>query len=165
MTIKADAQTDGFNYALGLFYNKNRLAIIGSISSKVKSKFDINQDVYYASIDIDQVLKLVSTDFIKYKPLSKFPIVYRDLAFILEKNITFSEIKELVFKSGIKNLVDMKLFDVYEGDKIPNEKKSYAINFSISNNEKTLNDKDIRQIMNKIQKKIENKFNAIIRDK
>ncbi|SUZ47598.1 uncharacterized protein METZ01_LOCUS452 [marine metagenome] len=157
--------SDGFNSALGLFYNNNKLAIIGSISSKVKSKFDINQDVYYASIDIDQVLKLLSTDYKKYKPLSKFPIVYRDLAFLLDKNITFSEIKELVLKSGIKNLVDMKLFDAYEGNQIPKEKKSYAINFSISNNEKTLNDKDIHQIMNKIQKKIEKKFNAILRDK
>jgi len=156
---------DGFNSALGLFYNKNRLALIGSISDKIKSKFDINQDVYYASIDIDNLLKLLITDFKKYKPLSKFPTVYRDLAFILDKNVTYSDIKESVFKSGIKNLTGMKLFDVYEGEKIPKGKKSYAMNFSISNNEKTLNDKDIHEIMNKIQKKIENKFNAILRDK
>ena len=156
---------DGFNSALGLFCNKKRLAIIGTISDKIKSKFDINQDVYYASIDIDNLLKLIPTEFKKYKPLSKFPTVYRDLAFILDKNVTYSDIKELVFKSGIKNLTNMKLFDVYEGDKIPKGKKSYAMNFSISNNEKTLNDKEIHEIMNNIQKKIENNFNAILRDK
>ncbi|MAU64093.1 MAG: phenylalanine--tRNA ligase subunit beta [Flavobacteriaceae bacterium] len=157
--------SDGFSSALGLYFNNNRLAIIGSISEKIKSEFDINQDVYYASIDIDYLLKLLSSNFKKYEPFSKFPIVYRDLAFILDKNITYSEIKELLFKSGIKNLVDMKLFDVYEGEKIPNEKKSYAMNFSISNNEKTLNDKEIHEIMNKIQKNIETKFNGILRDK
>ncbi len=156
---------DGFNSALGLFCNKNRLALIGSISDKIKSKFDINQDVYYASVDIDNLLKLITTEFKKYKPLSKFPTVYRDLAFILDKNVTYSDIKELLFNSGIKNLTNMKLFDVYEGDKIPKGKKSYAMNFSISNNEKTLNDKEIHAIMNNIQKKIEKKFNAILRDK
>jgi len=156
---------DGFNSALGLFYHKIRLAVIGDISYEIKSKFDIDQEVYYASIDIDNLLELLSTEFKKYKPLSKFPIVYRDLAFIFDNDVTYSDIKELVFKSGIKDLIDMKLFDVYEGEKIPKGKKSYAMNFSISNNEKTLNDKDINQIMNKIQKKIENKFNAILRDK
>jgi phenylalanyl-tRNA synthetase beta chain len=87
------------------------------------------------------------------------------MAFILDKNVNFSEIEDLILKSQIKNLTEMSLFDVYEGDKIANDKKSYAMNFTISNQEKTLDDKEIHLVMNKIQKKIENKFNATLRDK
>ena len=135
------------------------------ISSKINKEFDINQKVYYASLDIDEILDLPSLDFQKYKPISKFHSTNKDMAFILDKNVNFSEIEDLILKSQIKNLTEMSLFDVYEGDKIANDKKSYAMNFTISNQEKTLDDKEIHLVMNKIQKKIENKFNATLRDK
>ena len=87
------------------------------------------------------------------------------MAFIFDKNISFSQIKDLILKSQIKNLTDINLFDVYQDDKIASDKKSYAMNFTISNEEKTLNDKEIHLVMDKIQKKFENNFNAILRDK
>ena len=156
---------EGFEKALGFYYKDKRIAVIGLISSKINKEFDINQKVYYASLDIDEILDLPSLDFQKYKPISKFHSTNKDMAFILDKNVNFSEIEDLILKSQIKNLTEMSLFDVYEGDKIANDKKSYAMNFTISNQEKTLDDKEIHLVMNKIQKKIENKFNATLRDK
>ena len=121
--------------------------------------------MYYASLDIDEVLNKQKNDFQKYKPVSKFQSVNKDMAFIFDKNINFSEIEDLILKSEIKNLTSVNLFDVYEGDKIAKDKKSYAMNFTICNDEKTLNDKEIHLVMDKIQSKFENKFNAILRDK
>ena len=127
--------------------------------------FDINQNVYYASLDIDGIVQNMDNGFKKYKPISKFQEVSKDMAFIFDKNISFSQIKDLILKSQIKNLTDINLFDVYQDDKIASDKKSYAMNFTISNVEKTLNDKEIHSVMDKIQKKFENNFNAILRDK
>ena len=87
------------------------------------------------------------------------------MSFIIDKNIEYSQIKDLLMKSHIKNLINMNLFDVYEGDKIGKNKKSYALNFTLSNSEKTLNEKEIHLAMNKIQNKLKNNFNAILRDK
>ena len=156
---------EGFEKTLGFYYKDKRIAVIGLISSKINKKFDINQNVYYSSLDIDEILDLPSLNFQKYKPISKFHSTNKDMAFILDKNVNFSEIEDLILKSQIKNLTGMSLFDVYEGDKIANDKKSYAMNFTISNQVKTLDDKEIHLVMNKIQKKIENKFNATLRDK
>ena len=121
--------------------------------------------MYYASLDIDEVLNKQKNDFQKYKPVSKFQSVNKDMAFIFDKNINFSEIEDLILKSEIKNLNSVNLFDVYEGDKIAKDKKSYAMNFTICNDEKTLNDKEIHLVMDNIQSKFKNKFNAILRDK
>ena len=110
------------------------------------------------------MLTLIEKTFKRYQPVSKFPTVNRDLAFVFDKNQTYSEIKNLIKNLNIKNLKAMELFDVYEGRKIPKNKKSYGINFAISNNEKTLTEKEINSTMNKIQKKIQSKFNATLRD-
>ena len=112
-----------------------------------------------------KVLNKQTNTFQKYDPISKFQSVSKDMAFIFDKSINYSEIKDLILKSNIKNLSSVNLFDVYEGDKIANDKKSYAMNFTIRNKEKTLNDKEIHFVMNKIQSEFKNKFNAILRNK
>ena len=158
-------ELNGFEKTLGLFNKDKKLAIIGLVDKNTCVQFDIKQDVYYASIDIDLVQKYLNTNFQKYKPLSKFQPVEKDMSFIIDKNIEYSQIKDLLMKSHIKNLINMNLFDVYEGDKIGKNKKSYALNFTLSNSEKTLNEKEIHLAMNKIQNKLKNNFNAILRDK
>ena len=158
-------ELNGFKKTLGLFNKDKKLAIIGLVDKNTCVQFDIKQDVYYASIDIDLVQKYLNTNFQKYKPLSKFQPVEKDMSFIIDKNIEYSQIKDLLMKSHIKNLINMNLFDVYEGDKIGKNKKSYALNFTLSNSEKTLNEKEIHLAMNKIQNKLKNNFNAILRDK
>ena len=158
-------EINGFDKALAFYLNDTRIGIIGLISKNTNKEFEINQKVYYASLDIDQVLNKQNNNFQKYKPISKFQTVNKDMAFIFDKNINFSEIEDLILKSNIKNLNNVDLFDVYEGDKIASDKKSYAMNFTICNDEKTLNDNEIHLVMDKIQSKFENKFNAILRDK
>ena len=158
-------ELNGFEKTLGLFIKDKKLAIIGLVDKNTCGKFDIKQEVFYASIDIDLVHKYLNTNFQKYKPLSKFQPVEKDMSFIIDKNIEYSQIKDLLMKSQIKNLINMNLFDVYEGDKIGNNKKSYALNFTLSNSEKTLNEKEIHLAMNKIQDKLKNNFKAILRDK
>ena len=156
---------EGFEKSLGIYHNGIRIGIIGLINLEINKMFDINQNVYYASLDIDGIVQNMDNGFKKYKPISKFQEVSKDMAFIFDKNISFSQIKDLILKSQIKNLTDINLFDVYQDDKIASDKKSYAMNFTISNEEKTLNDKEIHLVMDKIQKKFENNFNAILRDK
>ena len=158
-------ELNGFKKTLGLFNKDKKLAIIGLVDKNTCGQFDIQQDVFYASIDIDLVHKNLNTNFQKYKPLSKFQPVQKDMSFIIDKKIEYSQIKDLLMKSHIKNLINMNLFDVYEGDKIGKNKKSYALNFTLSNSEKTLNEKEIHLAMNKIQNKLKNNFNALLRDK
>ena len=158
-------ELNGFKKTLGLYNKDKKLAIIGLVDKNTCGQFDIKQDVFYASIDIDLVHKNLNTNFQKYKPLSKFQPVQKDMSFIIDKKIEYSQIKDLLMKSHIKNLINMNLFDVYEGDKIGKNKKSYALNFTLSNSEKTLNEKEIHLAMNKIQNKLKNNFNALLRDK
>ena len=158
-------ELNGFKKTLGLFNKDKKLAIIGLVDKNTCVQFDIKQDVFYASIDIDLVHKNLNTNFQKYKPLSKFQPVQKDMSFIIDKKIEYSQIKDLLMKSHIKNLINMNLFDVYKGDRIGKNKKSYALNFTLSNSEKTLNEKEIHLAMNKIQNKLKNNFNALLRDK
>ncbi|MBT4297926.1 MAG: phenylalanine--tRNA ligase subunit beta, partial [Flavobacteriaceae bacterium] len=126
--------------------------------------FAIKNKVYYASLDLDYVLELINDDFIKYNQLSKFPNVKRELNFLLESNVKYNEIENYILnQSNIKNLNKMTLSDVYEDDKLPKGKKSYTLNFTLLDQIKTLSEKEISLTMNKIQSKIESKFNAELR--
>jgi phenylalanyl-tRNA synthetase beta chain len=109
------------------------------------------------------MLRALSGHTVKYSGVPKFPEVRRDLALVLDKNITFSELEKLAYNIERKILRAVSLFDVYEGDRIPEGKKSYAISFILRDNEKTLTDKVIENTMEKIQKGFEEKFGATIR--
>ena len=155
---------DAFNNTLGLFHKKNNIALIGDVKNQFLSKFAIKNKVYYASLDLDYVLELINDDFIKYNQLSKFPNVKRELNFLLESNVKYNEIENYILnQSNIKNLNKMTLSDVYEDDKLPKGKKSYTLNFTLLDQIKTLSEKEISLTMNKIQSKIESKFNAELR--
>ena len=155
---------EGLENVLGIFNNDKRIAILGKIDIKYKSIIGINQDVYYASIDIDLLLNNLTSEFHKYKNISKFPSVNRELNFLLDNDIQYSEIEILLFQtSKIKKLTSMSLSDVYIDKKLPEGKKSYTLSFSLMDNEKTLTEKEIQSTMTKIQNTIENKFTATLR--
>jgi phenylalanyl-tRNA synthetase beta chain len=155
---------DGFEKALGLFNEKEKIGIIGNINTEFKSKYELKNQVYYASLDMDLILKLTNKNFKKYSTLSKFPSVKRELNFLLDSDINFSSIENLILKkSNIKNLDSMSLSDVYEDKKLPDGKKSYTLNFNLSDKTKTLSDKEISSTMNKIQTKIETEYKAQLR--
>lgn len=145
-------ETSGDIFKEGLTYTQNGqlLLSIGSISRKLLKTTDIDQEVYYAEFSWENVLKGVKNQTIHFTPMPKFPSVKRDLALLLNKNITFKEVKEIALRTEKTLLKNVSLFDVYEGEKLGPDKKSYAVSFTLQDNEKTLNDKQIDKIMNKL---------------
>lgn len=144
--------------------NKKLLATFGIVSDTVKKLTDVDADVYFADINWTNILSTLDTDNVKFQELPKFPEVYRDLAFLLDKNIKFAEIEKIAFESERKLLKNVTLFDVYEGKKLEAGKKSYAVSFTLQDESKTLTDGVIDNVMQKIQKNIEKKLGAKLRE-
>jgi len=150
-------------YALGYFYNNKLLAETGSVHKKQLNQFDIKQEVLFAIINWDALIKTLPKETNQYKPVPKFPAVRRDLAMVLDENVQFEDLKKAAFKTEKKLLRSVGLFDIYKGDKIPEGKKSYAMSFILQDNEKTLNDKVIDKAMKKIQMVFEQNYKAELR--
>jgi phenylalanyl-tRNA synthetase beta chain len=136
---------------------------MGVVSPIVRKKFDIKQDVYFAEIDFDQLIKMTKKSKVQFKELSKFPEVKRDLALLVNKNVTFSQLRSIAFATEKKLLKSVSLFDVYEGDKLPEGKKSYALSFILEDKNQTLTDKQIERTMANLQAQLEQKTGAEIR--
>ncbi len=147
--------------------NKSGKTIVeyGIVSKKQTSKFDINTPVYYADICWTQLMKLIKKTKISYYDVPKHPSVSRDLALLLDKSIHFSEIERIAYQTDKKYLKEVSLFDVYEGQNLENGKKSYAINFVLRDDNKTLNDKQIESIMKKIEDNLCKQLNCKVRGK
>lgn len=139
------------------------LGTLSVISKKLLKAHDINAEVYFAELDWDMLMKEIKKHTITYADISKFPAVKRDLALLLDKNITFDQIEKTAYKAERKLLKEVSLFDVYEGKNLPEGKKSYAVNFVLQDEEKTLNDKQIDTVMSKIQKSLEDELSAKLR--
>ncbi|MBN2862863.1 MAG: phenylalanine--tRNA ligase subunit beta [Bacteroidales bacterium] len=146
------------------YLSDNRLiAEAGRISKAYLDKFDIAQDVYYANIDWDLLLKLIKNHSISYTELSRYPWVRRDLALLLDKEVKFSRIREIAFKNEKQILRDVDLFDVYESETLGKNKKSYAVSFILRDDFKTLTDNNIDKVMNNLIKAFEKELDARIR--
>ena len=156
---KNDLLSEGISLSLG----KIKLADLGTVDPKVLKSFGIKQEVLYVDFDWENVLKVMSKKSFKVKALPKFPAVKRDLSLLLDRKVTFGELYNLAFQSERKLLKEVALFDVYEGDKLPEAKKSYAVSFLIQDEEKTLNDKQIDKIMQKLQSTFEKNLQATLR--
>ena len=152
-------------YREGLTYSQNGKPIVtmGMLSSKVLKTMDIEQDVYYAEFSWENILKTVKNHTIGYVPMPKFPAVKRDLALLLDKKVTFKEVRDLALRTEKSLLKSVSLFDVYEGEKLGEGKKSYAVSFTIQDEEKTLTDKQIDRIMNKLMGTYKHQLGAEIR--
>ena len=136
---------------------------MGVVSPVVRKKFDIKQDVYFAEIDFDQLIKMTKKSKIQFKELSKFPEVKRDLALLVDKGVSFSQLRSIAFATEKKLLKSVSLFDVYEGDKLPEGKKSYALSFILEDKNQTLTDKQIERTMANLQSQFEQKAGAEVR--
>lgn len=144
-------------------YNNKEIARLMVASKQLKTYFDVKNDVYFAQLEWEYLVKLYAKTAIHYTEVSKFPAVRRDLALLIDKEITFDVLKQAALKSEKKLLKNIGLFDVYEGDNIPEGKKSYAMSFIIQDEEKTLNDKQIDKIMNKLIGTFKHQFEAQLR--
>lgn len=149
----------------GLDYTQNgkHLLTVGAVSAKLLKQFDIDQDVYYAEFSWENLLKALKSHTTAFTPLPKYPSVKRDLALLLDKGVSFKEVKELALKTERTLLKSVTLFDVYEGEKLGAGKKSYAVSFTLQDDEKTLTDKQIDKIMNKLIGNYKHQLGAEIR--
>ncbi len=151
-----------FDYGLTYLLNNKEIAQIGSINKATLKKFDINQPVFYADVNWDVLVKAFSKQKITFAELSKFPAVRRDLALLIDKSIHYNQIEELAFATEKKILKEVNLFDIYEGEKLGN-KKSYAVSFTLLNNEATLTDSEIDKVMTKLILNYKEKLGAELR--
>lgn len=158
-----ESDKDYFSESITYTINNQTIAETGKISRDYLSGFDINQDVYYASIEWDILLKLTRDHHVRYKELPKYPWVRRDLALLLDKNVKFGQIREIAFKTERHILQDVDLFDVYESESLGNNKKSYAVSFILRDDLKTLNDKNIEKVMDNLISAFEKELSAKIR--
>lgn len=157
--VSSDIFTEGLSYQ----YNKNQIVNFGILNKKVLKPFDIDTKVYFAEFSWDTVLKLSVRNNIRYTEISKYPEVRRDLALLLDKEVRFAKIKELAFKAERKLLKKVSLFDVFEGEKLGANKKSYAVSFILQDENKTLTDKQIDKITNNFIRIFEKELGAQIR--
>lgn len=139
------------------------LVEMGILSNKLKKAFDIEQDVFYADVHWDNLVKTVKKVNLTYTDICKYPSVSRDLALLVDKNVEFAQIEQIARQTEKKLLKSVVLFDVYEGKNLPEGKKSYAVNFILQDEEKTLNDKQIDAIMKKLIANLTGKLNAELR--
>jgi phenylalanyl-tRNA synthetase beta chain len=151
--------------AYGLQYklNNKQLVKFGAVAAHALKLADVDKEVFYADFDFDMILKLVRKNKIVYQDVSKFPSVRRDLSMLIDKNVLFGQLKQIAQKTERKLLQEVNVFDVYEGDKLPEGKKSYALSFVLQDNEKTLTDKAIDAIMQKIAYNLGKEAGAEIR--
>lgn len=153
-----------FSVALKIKTRNRELGTIGLVSNKILKTIDItNTEVYFAELNWDALMKEVKKHTVTFAEMSKYPSVSRDLALLLNKDVQFEQIEKIAYKSERKLLKDIHLFDVYEGKNLPEGKKSYAVNFVLQDDEKTLTDKQIDVIMKKIQSSLEKELGAQLR--
>lgn len=140
-----------------------QLAVYGIVHPKIRKTMDIDAEVYFADINWTVLMAEINTQNVKYTELAKFPEVKRDLALLLDKQVTFAEIEKLAYETERKLLKNVNLFDVYEGKNLEAGKKSYAVSFVLQDSTKTLADAQIDPIMKKLQQAFETKLGAKLR--
>ena len=157
--IKTDVLSEGIAFQ----QNKKTLVDFGVVSKKITQYFDIDAEVLYADFNWDIILEEIPTEEFKVRPIPKFPKVKRDFALLLDEAVTFESLRTAALQTEKVLLKEVSLFDVYTGKNLPAGKKSYAVSFTLQDEKKTLTDKQIDKIMNKLQQKFENDFGAQLR--
>lgn len=156
--VESDVFAEGIAIAMG----NDILVELGSVKKSLLKEFDIKQEVFYADFNWDLVLKLLSTK-IKFQDIPKYPEVRRDLALLLDENVSFESVYTIASQSEKSLLKTINLFDVYQGDKLPKGKKSYAISFVLQDTTKTLTDSQIDKSMKRIRESLEAELGASLR--
>ncbi len=135
---------------------------LGVLSTKILKKFDIDAEVCYAELNWNVLMRLAGKK-VTFTDISKFPPVKRDLALLLDNSVSFAEVERIAFETERKLIKSVSLFDVYEGKNLPAGKKSYAISLLLQDETKTLNDKQIENIMSRVITNLQNKLGASLR--
>ena len=156
-------KTEEAGLVIKIFVSKKQVGLLQEIDKATLAKFDIKQAVFFIDIDFGALVKLVTNNKITYKEVSKFPTVQRDLAMVVSNATTFNTIEATIEKTKLNKLQQVRLFDVFESEKLGADKKSIAINFTFLDEEKTLTDKEIDGMMSKLVQQFEKELSAEIR--
>ena len=140
-----------------------QLIEMGILTKKLQKQFGLDNPVYYAELNWTALMKVIKKNEVLYTEVPKFPAVSRDLALLVDNSVEFAQIEQVARQTEKKLLKKVELFDVYEGDKLPAGKKSYAVNFILQDEEKTMGDKQIETIMQKLIANIKKQLNAELR--
>ena len=164
IVVAEKSDNNVFGKALALKARSGKLLCeMGTVSHKLLKKMDIDQDVFYADINWNNIMRAIKKNETLYHDISKFPSVSRDLALLIDKSVEFEQIEQIARQTEKKLLKSVELFDVYEGKNLPEGKKSYAVNFILQDETKTLNDKQIEAIMTKLINNLKQKLGAELR--
>ena len=164
IVVSETSDNNIFGKALALKARSGKvLCEMGTVCHKLLKKMDIDQDVFFADINWDNVMRAIKKNEVLYHDISKFPSVSRDLALLIDKSVEFEQIEQIAHQTEKKLLKSVELFDVYEGKNLPEGKKSYAVNFILQDETKTLNDKQIEAIMTKLINNLKQKLGAELR--
>lgn len=156
-------QSDLFAEGLTMSLNGKELLQIGVVSGKLRRLTDVKQEVYYLEMNFDALVRSTKKHRIAAEELSKFPEVKRDLALLVDRDVTFAALRSVALATERKLLKSVSLFDVYEGDKLPAGKKSYALSFILEDKTRTLDDKTIERVMANLTRQFEQQCGAQVR--
>ncbi|MFD2597478.1 phenylalanine--tRNA ligase subunit beta [Sphingobacterium corticis] len=158
-----DSSSDYFSYGLDYKKGEKVLVSFGEVSKANLKKADVDRPVFFAQFDWNVVLKVMGKKSIKFQEISKFPAVRRDLALLLDESIRFEQLRMIAQKTERKLLKEVSIFDVYKGDKLPEGKKSYALSFTLQDENQTLTDKQIDGVIQKLITNFEKEVGAEVR--
>ena len=158
-------ENDIFSKSLAIADRKNGKVMVefGLVSKALTAQYDLQQEVYYAEINWSMLMKKLHKGTVSFKEISKYPAVKRDLALLVDKSVEFGQIEQIAYASEKKLLKSVELFDVYEGKNLEAGKKSYAVNFVLQDETKTMNDKQTEAVMKKIISNLEKQLGASLR--
>jgi phenylalanyl-tRNA synthetase beta chain len=152
-----------FSSSMSISRNEDVLVRYGSIQKSILKKFNIGQEVFFADINWDLILKYAMKKPVHYTDISKFPAVKRDLSMLIGKEVSYAKLETIAYNAEKKLLRDIRLFDIYEGDKIEAGKKSYALSFILQDDQQTLTENQIGKVMDKLMAAFEREVGAVIR--
>jgi len=164
MLVFADGKNDIFDKSLLVQTRAGKvLCEMGIVSHALLERFGLVSPVYFADLHWHVLMKCIQGKTVIYREISKFPAVSRDLALLVDESVEFGQIEKVAYQTEKKLLRAVKLFDVYEGKNLPKGKKSYAVNFILQDDSKTLNDKQITSIMQKLVQQLGKQLGAELR--
>lgn len=159
-TFEPDARLEA---AAQLWVKKKQIAVMGQVNGAWAKKYDVDKALWYADVDMDLLVQLAAERKFKLKPVSVFPAVRRDLALLLDQAVSYQQLEKIAMKTEPRLIQQMGAFDVYVGDKIEKGKKSYALNFVLQDETKTLTDAEIDEVMQKLIANFSKEAGAILR--
>jgi phenylalanyl-tRNA synthetase beta chain len=156
-------EDERFEMATQIRIKKRQIGVMGKVASKTAKRYDLDKAVWYADLDLDALTELAAESKFKLKLVSVFPAVRRDLAMVLDQTVNYQQLEKIALKTAPQLIKEMNAFDVYEGDKIAAGKKSYAVSVILQDEQKTLTDVEIEEVMSKLIANFTKELGAVLR--